>query len=1405
MRGVGQAPASHPMVPRLPARSDDVYSACHNREAGSRFGQHGAPDGVDDLDRSVSLEAQEALREIAGAVGALTDAQAVLFWIADEPRRILDLAASWQAPAITAFPAARLGYEEGGAVAWVAMHGRSLFVADVGSDARFAAPDWWRAHELRSFFACPLLDGETLLGVMALGARGPWTHEPAPGVIQRLAGRGAGLIRHARRFAESERRRREAEALAEVGRVLTSTPDAAETTRTIVELARAALGSGSAALYLIDEASGDLILRAVSRTEQENWWPSVIRSGFGASGLALREGRAVLVTDQLTDPRLGYPAEVKNRLASIPGRARLSVPLVVRSQPLGVLNVGDVAGRRFEPRDVEFAETLGRQVALALENARLFAAEVARREQSDLLGEVARRLLTEHRPAPVLQHIADAIGRAFNAGVSIWLVEDDGLVERSTSTGGALAPGRLRFGEGIIGLCAARRAGISVNDYPAWPHAVRHYVEIGLRHASAQPMLVGDDLLGVVGAARYGNHAVRFTDDDVATLLRLADLAALAHRNATLYETAEQRQQEAEALAAHSRALPESLDPSTVARQTVARVRALLGAPVAVLYRLDEASGALVVLASSDVLARAFAPDTRLPPGVSVAGLALRTRAPAVTPDVLNDDRISLTPDVRRRVAEGGDFRSAASVPLQVGGQVIGALTVADRLGHVYRAPEVHLLEAFAGAAALALQHAELHAETENRRREAEILSDIARHINASLDVDVVLEQIAEGARALCRSDAVYVALRDSTGHVTIRHRVNPRRSDHGPVRITPDRTSLGGLALVTRRPVRTDDWAADARFSKRLAGIVLAEGFIAQMVVPIGTGDVADGLVYVANRAPRPFTDLDEAALVRLAEHAAIALHNAELFEQRRRAEAAVRDSERLYRLLAENSADVISVYDLEFRPTYISPSVVRLRGYTPEEAIRQSVAERLTPASQEVVARSLAADAALEAAGTGDPDRSVTLELEVPHKDGGTVWTETSFTSIRDERRQRVGFLAVSRNITERKQTEAALRARDAELQQAQKMEAIGQLAGGIAHDFNNLLTIISGRADVAMLDPSLPAAAERDVKLIKGAAERAALLTRQLLAFSRRQIVQPRRMDLTAVVGGFLPMLRRLIGEQVAMQFVPDPAPLWITADPGQIEQVVLNLVVNARDAMPDGGRLTIRTSALEEHSAATFGPVRIEAGSSVLLTVSDTGIGIDADVRDRIFEPFFTTKPPGKGTGLGLATVFGIVKQCGGQISVDSEPGLGTTVTIGLPRADAGPGPERPVPEGDVRGGTETILLVEDEPEVRAFTREMLTHYGYVVIEAPGPIDAQRLFEQSSETISLVVTDVVMPDMSGLELVRRLRSRSPMLKVLYVSGYATVSDENIEADARFLQKPFSPKDLAQAVRDVLDAPA
>ena len=395
------------------------------------------------------------------------------------------------------------------------------------------------------------------------------------------------------------------------------------------------------------------------------------------------------------------------------------------------------------------------------------------------------------------------------------------------------------------------------------------------------------------------------------------------------------------------------------------------------------------------------------------------------------------------------------------------------------------------------------------------------------------------------------------------------------------------------------------------------------------------------------------------------------------------------------------------------------------------------------------------------------------------------------------------LAREADARQRTESELRRSEEQLRQAQKLEAVGRLAAGIAHDFNNLLSVVLSYAEELLIDLPHDSAGHQDALEIQRAGERAAELTRQLLVFSRQQVLSPKILDLNDVLSGLHRMLGRVLGEDIDLTLLAAPLLGQVNADPGQLEQVVMNLVVNARDAMPDGGKLTIATTNVDLDDDYAREHLGVEPGRYVMLSVSDTGIGMDKATQARLFEPFFTTKGPGRGTGLGLSTVFGIIKQSRGSIWVYSEPGQGSTFKIYLPRVDAAA--ERPLVAALSTGGHETILLVEDEPQVRAVVQRALERGGYGVLVAQDANDALRL-SAAVASIDLLLTDVVMPQMNGRELAERVRAVRPGIRVLFTSGYtddAILRHGVLDQGVPFLQKPITPAALMRSVRETLDA--
>jgi PAS domain S-box-containing protein len=1201
------------------------------------------------------------------------------------------------------------------------------------------------------------------------------------------------------------------------------------------------------------------------------------------------------------------------------------------------------------------------------------------------------------------------------------------------------------------------------------------------------PLRVGDRPLGALIVCDQMGRV--YADDEMRLASAFADLAALVLENARLFRESERQRATAERLVEIGRFLSQSLDPRDVAERIVNSLRTLLHADAAHVHRADPGSGALETIAFSGESAEAFA-GTVFPVGQGVIGLAASERRSITTPDCLNDPRIAYTPELRARVATSA-YHAVLAVPLMIGDRVVGAFAIRAREGRVFRDEEIHLAEAFAGQAAVALENAGLHAATEQRRREAEAIADVARTINATLDLEKILERVAEAAKRLTGCDTSWVLLRDAPSETMVSRAWAGVWSDKLAALHVEPGLGLGGQVILTGRAMRTDDYAADPRITRDFVEAATRRGPICVMAAPIRAGDRIEGLLYVMNRPPRPFTDRDETFLQRLADQAAVAVRNAQLFAREQAARLDAEVSEQRFRTLVQSLGAVVweaampdlatLAHESPRRFTFVSQRVESLLGYPVERwltepglwdrvlhpddrdyvlaacrasaaagtdgemeyraiaagghmvwlqdfvrvirdadgrvRLRRGVMVDITArkqddrrhAAQSVVAGVLAESPSLdeaiprllkalcegvgwdvgeywgvdEAAGflrwgsiwhapsvgvealealsrsttfahgvglpgrawagresiwvddvledrrflraaaaaasglhnavaipivngrgvTGvlvffgrevrSPDKALLafmgeigaqigqfverrrLEEErarltsaveqaaesimvtdpagtivyvnpafervtghssaevigrtpqllnsgqqprefyadlwrtilagevwhgeiVNRRKDGTLYTERqSIAPVRNTGGQITHYVSIGQDVSASKELEAQLR-------QSTKMEAVGRLAGGIAHDFNNLLTLILSYSNLLVQGLPKGSPVRRYAEAIETASEQAAALTRQLLTFSRKQIVNPRVLDMNLVVSNLGKMIERLIGEDIDLRVRLVPEPALVEADPGQLDQVIMNLAVNARDAMPRGGRLLVETATVELDDEYASRHVGTTPGRHVMLAVADTGIGMDAETLSHIFEPFFTTKGPGQGSGLGLSTVFGIVKQSGGNIEVQSESGMGTTFRIYLPRVETPPeGDAAAAPSAPAPAGSETVLVVEDASGVRELAAEILTRQGYRVLEARDGAEALGVVERHSGPIHLLLTDVVMPGLTGPELAQQARRSRPRIRVLYMSGYTASAHEILQASgSALLEKPFSPDGLAQKVREVLD---
>jgi two-component system, cell cycle sensor histidine kinase and response regulator CckA len=519
-----------------------------------------------------------------------------------------------------------------------------------------------------------------------------------------------------------------------------------------------------------------------------------------------------------------------------------------------------------------------------------------------------------------------------------------------------------------------------------------------------------------------------------------------------------------------------------------------------------------------------------------------------------------------------------------------------------------------------------------------------------------------------------------------------------------------------------------------------------------------------------------------------------------------ALRASQENLAVTLRSIGDGVIVTDFAGVVTTLNPAGERLTGWTESEARGRPVAEVF-----HIVRADTREPAAVPVDGVLRTGRDTTMvnRTVLIARDGAEHPIGDSAAPIRDGAGRLIGAVMVFRDVTAERALEDSLRESNAELQaqflQAQKMESVGRLAGSVAHDFNNLLTVINNVAELAAVDVREDSPLAADLKTIRETGWRAAELTRQLLAFSRRQVLQPRMVNLNQTIGDMVPMLGRLLGESVTLEFSPG-AGLWNTrVDPGQFEQIVMNLVVNARDAMSAGGRLAIETRNVDLDDTYPASRADLERGEFVMVAVTDTGTGMDAQTASRIFEPFYTTKPVGQGTGLGLSTVYGIAKQSGGDVLVYSEVGVGTTFKVYLPRMLADEEAKAAARAPQASRGTETVLVVEDEAVLRALSTRVLTQAGYTVLAAADGTEALAILEQHRGDIDLVLTDLVMPGMGGRELATRAAARHADVRVLFTSGYIDDSllQRGLEGRTHFIAKPFSVIDLTRKVREALDS--
>lgn len=919
------------------------------------------------------------------------------------------------------------------------------------------------------------------------------------------------------------------------------------------------------------------------------------------------------------------------------------------------------------------------------------------------------------------------------------------------------------------------------------------------------PICLSDRVLGLLRLDSDTPNA--FSAQDSAQLQPLTNAAAIALQNALLHEqarqeivdrkraeqTLRQRNQQLELLNNASQTFISTLDLDQVLATVLESVRDQMQVAAWSVWLVDPETGELVCHQATDPKMEHIR-GWRLAPGEGIVGWVAQTGESVIISDTRTDERHYKAVDHQI----GEEARAILSVPLKIKDRAIGALQVVDVRPNRFKASDQKLLEPLAANAAIAIENARLYQEVQDelverkraeeelrhRNRDLLLLNQVIAASTASLDPEAILAATCkELTVAFDVSQTVAILLHE----IQVEAEVVAEYSVQTQSSILHKRFSVDNYPsfkhLLDRKlPVIIDDAQTGDPALSSFREILDQDNIRLVVVIPLVIKEAVVGCLILNSIELRSFSSAEGTLVKRVAEQVAGALSRATLTQTSQRLTAAI-----------EQSPDGVIITDPAGKILYANPAFEQVTGYSQAEAIDQKPnlvkSDKHNPGFYEKLWSTILAGKVWHG------------RIINKRKDGTLYTADTIIGPVRNENNEIVNYVSISRDITRELELEE-------KYQQAQKMQAIGLLAGGVAHDFSNMLTAINGFAEMIQLEISPDQSKLYDLaSKIRYSGKRATALVRQLLVFSRKHFAEPEVLDLNKIVENTSKLLERLIEENIELE-THLAADLWrVKVDPSQIEQVIVNLAVNARDAMPDGGRLIIKTKNEWLKDGLSTRNISLESGKYVLLAVTDTGVGMSEEVQERIFEPFFTTKEEGKGTGLGLATVFGIVKHSGGQIDVSSEPGRGSTFQVYLPRTKATAPAKSPVSEPrKVAQGIETILLVEDEPAVRELTTYVLRRQGYTVLQATNGLEALRLTQEHKGEIHLLMTDSVMPKMSGQALIKKFKVQRPDTKILLTSGYTDKPVNNGGNDSgtiEFIQKPFSAVELTRKVRAMLDS--
>ncbi len=1283
-----------------------------------------------------------------------------------------------------------------GVAGWVAAQGESLIVPDTRADGRyFAGVDEATGLELRSILAVPLSFKGSVIGVIEVVDTATERFTPVDlALMERLAASAVIAIENARLFGEAQReiaeRKRVEEELAALQATaldVTAHHDLPTLLETIVERAAQLLGAPGGGMYLCDPERREARC-VVSYNTPADYTGTVLEYGEGAAGAVAETGEPLIIDDYRT-----WPGRAADYEEERPFTAVLSAPMIWRGQVTGVLHVlHGVESRRFSEADLELLTLFANHAAIAVENARLYEDIHRRVAQLEALRQVELDIAAQldldallHSIASQAVELLDGVG----GGLYLYRPEQDAL-EFATTVGREPVPlgSILQRGEGLSGRVWETGEPLIVKDYQTWEGRASQYKGLPVAAVVGAPVYWGDDFLGVLTVE--GEASRIFLPADAELLSLLATQAAIAIRNARLYEETQRRALEQEALRGAALAMTTVLERDTVIEHILVQLQHVVPYDTASVQLLDgermEIVGGHGFPNLSEIVGLSFTVGEDNPNSEVV-----RRRASFIV-----EDGPAVYEEFRHEPHAPASIRSWLGVPMLVGERLIGMIALDKTVPGFYTQEHVLLAEAFAAQAAVAIENARLYEAAQREIAERKRAEEGQRQALAAREK--ALAEALQATRALRESEERFRQMAENTRDVFWM-----RDLESGElIYVSPIYEQLWGQSIEDaytepeawmRNVYPEDRQRVAAAFEKQMRGqpteneyrIVWPDGsirWVRDRVFPIQDDD---GETYRMVGVVEDFTERWQAE-----EGQRKALAGA------LQATRALRESERDLRQ-AQQVAHLGSwALDLETNEFTVSEEMIRIYKYEDSYAgsiTMEEFAQHVYADDRERVI-SVLNDAI---AGAAPYD----MEFRIVRTDGQVRVLHAQGGLDRDESGRPVRLVGTGLDITERKRIEEQLRRQE-------QLAAVGQLAAGIAHDFRNLLTTIILYAQMGLRQPNLAPGLVRKLETIVSESHKAADLVQQILDFSSRAMIERRPLDLASFTGEVLDVLRRTIPENVHLALEVEPGepagPFTVEADPGRVQQVLTNLALNARDAMPGGGELRFTLSRVESKPGEAPPVADMRPGVWVCLAVSDTGTGMTDEVRAHLFEPFFTTKEVGKGTGLGLAQVYGIVRQHGGYIGVETELGKGTTFRIYLPVSAV-------KKEGaEVRASTmpqgqgETLLLVEDNELLLRAGRDLLESLGYRVLTATDGREALAAYEERGE-VDLVITDVVMPEMGGKPLVRELRRMNPHLKALAITGYAADEvGEDLRA-AGFLDvihKPFEIKALAHVIRRALD---